>query len=399
MRRSPPHGRHDTAAGEPVTGGVDVVQVLSDAPVRSGRPGPGPAAPATQLYDELPDGVVVVDHTGRVCIVNTAAEALLGVQVGEASGRDYRDVLPLSDPQGRDWWVCTMPYDGLPGRTRQPERLLTLALPGGGTRDLLVAARYVRERPAGPLVRLVVTLRDAAPRTRAERSSADLISTVAHELRSPLTSVKGFTATLLAKWGRFTDEAKLNMLQAVNTDADRVTRLLTELLDVSRIDAGRLELRKQVVDLPAKVRAAVAGKAAAGEPAERFSVTVDGELPELWLDPDKVDQILANLLENAVNYGSGVISVEISGAAAGAGLVIHDEGEGIPEEMLAMVFTKFWRRRDGAVRRAGTGLGLYIVKGLVEAHGGTITAGRGQDGGAEFRLTLPAGAPPYLDPA
>ena len=134
-------------------------------------------------------------------------------------------------------------------------------------------------RDDGKVTRLIVCLRDTASRERHERSRADLVSTVAHELRSPLTSVKGFTATLLAKWDRFNDEQKKLMLETVNADADRVTRLITELLDVSRIDAGRLELRKQVVDLPRRSSKIVAGLVAGGEPRTASSSTSTASCP------------------------------------------------------------------------------------------------------------------------
>ncbi|HVE97648.1 MAG TPA: ATP-binding protein [Mycobacteriales bacterium] len=345
-------------------------------------------------YDDLPDGVLVADDTGAVIAVNVAAARLLGRDVQDALGRNYREVIPLVDTAGNDWWSCTDPYAGLTTRTGQPERQLTLVKGRGADgHDLLVTARYVREPESRRVVRLVVCFRDAAARERVDRSRADLISTVAHELRSPLTSVKGFTATLLAKWDRFNDEQKKVMLQTVNADADRVTRLLAELLDVSRIDAGRLELRRQVVDVPTAIRRSFAGRVASGEPEDRFVLMVDGDLPEMWLDPDKLDQILGNLVENALKYGDGTVTVEVHASPAGAEVIVRDEGSGIPEELLPRVFGKFWRQ--AGVRRTGTGLGLFITKGLVEAHGGHISVGHAPSGGAEFRFTLPAGAPTY----
>ncbi len=147
--------------------------------------------------------------------------------------------------------------------------------------------------------RLVVAFRDTRARRRADRDQADLVSTVAHEIRSPLTTVKGFTSTLISKWDRLGDPQKRAMLAAVNADADRVVRLLSDLLDASRIDAGRLRLRRQVVDVPAIVRRVVAGRVAAGDPPDRFLLLAAEGLPETWLDPDRVTQVVSNLVENA----------------------------------------------------------------------------------------------------
>jgi signal transduction histidine kinase len=179
------------------------------------------------------------------------------------------------------------------------------------------------------------------------------------------------------------------MLETVNADADRVTRLITELLDVSRIDSGRIELRKQVVDVPAAVRKVVAGRVAAGEAPDRFSVTTQGELPEMWVDPDKLQQVLGNLVENALRHGEGTVSVDVSPARDGAQITVSDQGAGIPEEIAARIFTRFWRGGD---RRGGTGLGLYIV----EAHGGSVEVARAPGGGARFSFVLPAGTPSFL---
>jgi len=338
-------------------------------------------------FDVLPDGLLIADENGSVVLLNPAGARLLRRTIDEALGRDYREILPVTDSVGHDWWECTRPYDGLAIRTGQPERRLTLP----DERELYVTATYVREQRCGSLSRLVISFRGAADRERAERDRADLVSTVAHELRSPLTSVKGFTATLLNKWDRFNDEQRKLMLQTVNADADRVTRLISELLDVSRIDADRLELHKQVVDVPAAVRRVIDGRVAAGESPERFQVDVTGELPEVWLDPDKLDQVLANLLDNAIRHGSGDIHLAVRRAGDGVAISIADHGCGVAPDIRGLVFRRFWR----AGRRGGTGLGLYIVKGLVEAHGGTVFVGEADGGGAMFRVTFPAGTPAF----
>src|SRR6266705_3145279 len=353
------------------------------------------------IADDLPDGLVIADHAGRVTVFNRAAGRLTGIPPAHAVGQDVRHILPLQDADGRNWWAYARPYHGLSTRTRHPER--SLYLPCGT--ELLVTVGYVRDprREArggwncdpGAVRRVVITMRGAQQRARIERSRADLVSTVAHELRSPLTSVKGFTATLLAKWPRFTDDQKRVMLETVNADADRVTRLITELLDVSRIEAGRLVVRRELVDIAARVDRLVAGRVASGESESRFRIEVLDGLPETWLDADKIDQILGNLVENGVRHGAGTVTTMVEplrGAGSpGIAVSVRDQGEGIAPELAPRVFRQFWR----AKRRGGAGLGLFIVKGLVEAHGGTIEVRQAPGGGAEFRFTMPVGTPEF----
>ena len=382
-------------------------RAASSSAVREGPVPEGPVPIGSLVFaDELPDGVVIADEVGRIIVFNRVAARLTGLDPAEVTGKFVFDVLPLCDDDGRDWWVYADPYHGLPTRTRHPERSLYLA---DGT-EVLVSIGYVRERNLDhgasrscTVRRLVISLRGAEQRERLERSRAELVSTVAHELRSPLTSVKGFTATLLNKWGRFTDDQKRVMLETVNADADRVTRLITELLDVSRIESGRMEVHRQLVDLPDRARKIIAGRVASGDAEDRFRLEVYGGVPETWLDADKIDQILGNLVENAVRHGAGIVTVVVEPArmdgevalspAVGLGVPdaalvsVRDQGEGISPEVAPRVFRRFWRGK----RRGGTGLGLYIVKGLVEAHGGTIGVRRAPGGGAEFRFIVPAG--------
>jgi len=398
-----------TRRGLPATGGPAPAPPSVLVPATAGTPADARTAngqqdaahPLAVLADDLPDGLVLADAEGLVVGLNRAAVRVLGRAAADVVGSDIREALPLQDTDGRSWWACTNPWAGLATRTGHRERLLLLPGPDG-QREVLVTASYRRPGPGLPVDLVLVGVRDAKARQRVQEEHGALISTVAHELRSPLTSVKGFTATLLRRWDRFTDDQKRLMLETIEHDADRVTRLISELLDISRIDAGRLEVRRQPVDVGAAARRHVERMVASGHTTDRFDVRVVPGLPEVWADPDRLDQVLGNLLENAVRHGEGTVTVEVAqgnepsapGRPGGdvVSVTVTDEGEGIAEEDMQRVFTRFWQGR----RRGGTGLGLYLVRGLVEAHGGRITVGRGATGGAQFRFTLPAEVPEHV---
>ncbi len=336
-------------------------------------------------YDEIPDAIVVVGADGLVVTCNAATRRVLGAGVDEMIGLPLADALPLSDAAGRDWWQVTNPFGGLSTRTRQVERVLQL--PDG--RYVLATASYVRASRGAPVDRVVICLRGTEARDRAEREHADLIATVAHELRSPLTGIKGFTATLLAKWDRFSEDQRRLMLEAVDSDADRLTRLIAELLDVARIDAGRLELRRVPTDLSGLVRKRVEARVVAGVDASRFALNASEDLPEVWVDPDKMGQVLDNLIENALRHGDGTITLTVRQDPDGLVMSVADQGPGIPPGRAHRIFGRFWKGSD----RGGTGLGLYVVNGIVEGHGGRIALVPPPEGGARFVVVLPIGDP------
>jgi PAS domain S-box-containing protein len=349
----------------------------------------------------IPDGLVAADGEGRIVFVNTRATRITGRSREELVGADIREAVDLQDSDGRSWWQVTNPWGGLRIRTGHREKMLRLRHNG---REVLVTAKYLRPGRNQPVNRVNILMRDGLYRRRVEAENAAVISTVAHELRSPLTSVKGFSSTLLKRWDRFTDDQKRLMLETIEADADRVTRLITELLDVSRIDAGRLQIRPLPVDVAAVFNRHVERAVASGLERERFAVEVEEDLPEVWADPDRLDQILANLLENAVRHGEGLVTLAArrptgdtpvltsKSGDPGVELSISDQGQGVPDDHRDLVFTRFWHGSGPG----STGLGLYVVKGLVEAHGGQIVIGTAPGGGADFRFALPTRPPEYL---
>jgi signal transduction histidine kinase len=343
-------------------------------------------ADIARFLDVLPDGIVIADADGVVTHANVEALRLLEVDSVAVTGAALADVMALQNLEGGDWYACTEPYDGMPGR----RMLLETSWRTTSGRELLVTGRLHRNNPGGKVQQVALAIRDAKTRQVIDRERSDLVATVAHELRSPLTGVKGFTSTLLAKWERFTESQKLFMLRTVDADADRLTRLIAELLDVARIDSGRLTLRKEPVDVADAVRLQVEPLSAANGRVISLRVLAH---PRVWVDKDKLAQVMANLIENAIRHGDGDVWVTVAEApGSGAEVIVDDGGSGIDDSIRTRVFTKFWKTG----RAGGSGLGLYIVGGLVEAHGGTVHVEQSPAGGARMRVVLPEGRPAAL---
>ena len=219
-----------------------------------------------------------------------------------------------------------------------------------------------------------------------------IVSAVGHELRSPLTSIRGYTSLLLNRWDRIDDDDKKLMLGQINHDAERVTRLINELLDISRLETGRLHLTRRPLDL-IETAGTVLSSAGVEHPELAATVEADPDLPLVEADSDKVQQVLTNLVENAVKYGSPAgLRIEARGVDGDlVAVTVRDKGPGIAAGDLPHVFDRWFQRENG--RPTGTGLGLWISKGIVEAHGGDLTVVSTEGEGAAFTFTLPVHAP------
>ena len=344
--------------------------------------------------DRLPDAVLELDEACRVRAVNAAALTLTGLEAGELVGRTIVDALEPRAPDGRA--LCALGYHPsarLATVRRIPEQEVWLRAAGGRSVRTLVTGRYERN-DAGELTGAVLVLREGPRRRSAPGDGIEVISTVSHELRSPLTSVKGYTSLLLNRWDRLGEEQKRMMLEQVHHDADRVTRLVTELLDISRLESGRLVLRRQMVDLVGLVNG-VLEKVRMMETRLVAKVEFPENFPQVYADPDKIEQVLTNLVENAAKYADPQ-SLLVTGALDGGvvAVAVADSGEGIPVSDLPRVFTKFFRRAE--TRPTGSGLGLWISRGLVEAHGGRLVVESEIGRGSVFRFTLPVDPPQEL---
>ena len=334
------------------------------------------------------DAVAITDARGRIVSVNPALEALGGWSEGEVRGRDYEEVFVLLDGAG-----ARIPRDGrLLQRAMVSGQVVTsrgyetsLVRRGGEVVPVSVTASAILGRDR-EVMGGVEVIRDVSHQREVDQLKSSLISTVSHELRTPLTMIQGFSEILLAKVEG--DEDTMFALQQINGSSERLSRLIADLLSVSRIESGRLEARIEPVSLETAVREATHPFAADRD----VRVVFEDHGAVALADRDKLFQVLTNLLSNAVKYSDPHTPVTVR-VAAGHGMAevsVEDQGMGMTEEDLARLFQKFFRSDRTEVHTTpGTGLGLYITKNLLELQGGSIRAASTPGRGTTMTFTLP----------
>jgi PAS domain S-box-containing protein len=305
---------------------------------------------------------------------NDAAERITGVPSEEALGRSVLDVLQreLRSDTGTVSGDRLVPI-------RRVDQEIWLSLTEAVMRD-----------PLGETAGRIFAFRDISAERGVEQMRSDFVSTVSHELRGPLTSIYGFAATLLREDVQFEEGARRTFLTYIESEADRLTAIVDKLLSVARLEAGALELEIAPVDVRSLVSEVV--DSAREEAVNGHEFVLD--LPDAPLaartDPDKLRQVLASLVDNAVRFSPAGGRVTVGAARRGQTIVLSvaDQGIGIPDTEQDRIFSKFYRVGDA--QTGGTGVGLFIAQGLVIALGGRITVRSAEGRGSSFVVELPA---------
>ena len=234
--------------------------------------------------------------------------------------------------------------------------------------------------------------------SETEQLRSALLSSVSHDLRTPLASIIGSTSSLLELGESFSEQNRRELLGTVLSEARRLDRYIQNLLDMTRLGQGKITLRRDWVDIRDLIASATARLRATGEDLPVFDVKVDSAAPMAWVHGVLIEQALVNLLDNAARFSppDGHVAIEAQQIGEQLEIQVCDQGPGIPAEARAKVFDMFYtvRQGDRAVQQ-GTGLGLAICRGLVGAHGGTVDVTDGRDGeGTCMVIHLPLSVPP-----
>ena len=346
----------------------------------------GSEARKNAMLESALDCVITVDEEGLIVEFNPAAEKTFGRARTDVLGRPMVDLLVPEDYRERHLTAFRRCLG--PGGERPTGRRLELVgLRGDGSRfpvEISVTSIHV-----GDAISFTAYLRDITDRKELERLKDELVSTVSHELRTPLTSMRGFVELLLER--EFEPAEQRRFLEIVMTETRRLGKLIDDFLDLQRLQAGALDYRFEPVSLAPLIREAVEMFEHTSE-AHRYAT----ELPEEELtvrgDADRLRQTLRNLISNATKYSpdGGQVTVSAGIADGRVRVAVRDEGIGMDEATQARLFTRFFRADSTATRRiGGTGLGLALVKEIVEAHDGEVGVESAPGEGSEFSFALP----------
>ena len=324
------------------------------------------------ILANIADGIVAVDRDGQVVVWNAAAERITGVPATEALGRSPAQVLQ------RD-------FQSESGVTN---RLVSITR--GGAEIWLSLSEALMRDPSGAVAGRIFAFRDISSEWAVEQMKSDFVSTVSHELRTPLTSIYGFAETLMRRDVEFGERDREVFLGYIASESERLTRIVDTLLNVARLDTGDLEVALEPTDVGALVADAVGSVQELGANGHDFVLDLEDAALEVQADPDKLRQVVDQLVENAIKYSpdGGIVRIEARRRPNVVEVSVVDEGIGIAATHRERIFDKFYRAGDTVT---GTGLGLFIARGLVSAMGGRLRVDSEEGRGSRFTFELPVG--------
>ena len=359
-----------------------LVQVLSDEKDKM-----------ESMLEGSAEGIMSIDARRRIVGFNSAMEKLTGYSRGTVMGQPCYEMLNLRDWEGRSICNTTRCPMLIRGEGCLPTCELQGRIQAADGQDIEVAMVYsvVRSRDRGQPLRAVINVRDITRLREVENLRSAFLSMLGHELQTPLSIIKGYTGTLARSDARWNKKTLRNGLQVIEEECDRLSKLVNRLLLASRIETRTVTLKKEEVQLPT-LAGKVVRRLEATTDNHTFGIDFDPDFPAVHADPDRMEEVITNLVDNAIKYSPRGGKITITGKADSANvkLTVADEGIGISGRDLEHIFERFRRGDNSQVKKVrGMGLGLYICKSIIEAHGGKIEISSELGKGSRFTFTLP----------